>query len=206
MIAAEGVQISMRSQISPRSFLLILAIFVANLLLSACAPTFSPEEVHATAQHLASTGIALTLTAMPSATLTPTETPLPPTNTPEPTLTPSEAASATATLFPTVVATVTPFGQLQPTDFGAAQDNKADKNAPLAIVNDSDESTVRFALLTPYYSEYEIGSGLSLILDEGEYSFRVWIGNTIVNGSFRITNGDKHVLTIRDDKTHFATP
>jgi hypothetical protein len=167
--------------------------------------SLSPEQVQATAHDLAATGIVQTLTAMPTNTDLPSANPLP-TNaaTHEPTLTPSEAASPTPTFPPALIVTVTPFGQSG--NFDQDKNDKTDKNAPLAFINASSEHTIKFALLTPYYSEYEFNSGMSLIVAEGEYSYRVWVGNKIMNGSFRITNGDKHVLTIRDDRVNFATP
>lgn len=182
--------------------LLVLGGFV----FSGCTMgSLSPEQVQATAHDLAATGIVQTLAAMPTNTTLPSATPLPTnTATHEPTLTPSEAVSSTSTFPPAPIVTVTPFGQSG--NFDQDKDDKTDKNAPLVLVNASSEHTVKFALLTPYYTEYEFNSGLSLILPEGEYAYRVWVDKKIMNGTFRITNGDKHVLTIRDDKVNFATP
>jgi hypothetical protein len=181
-------------------------ILMLSLVATGCTlGSLSPEQVQATAHDLAATGIVQTLTAMPTNTLLPSATPVPTsTATPEPSLNPSETATSVPTLPPAPIATVTPFGQSG--NFDEDKDNKADNNAPLALVNASSEHTVKFALLTPYYTEYEFNSGLSLILAEGEYTYRVWVDKKVMNGTFRITNGDKHVLTIRDDRVNFATP
>jgi hypothetical protein len=62
-------------------------------------------------------------------------------------------------------------------------------------------------LLSPIYQEYEIGNSITVILPEATYSFRYWVGTKgPISGSFSITNGDKHVLTLNEDKFHFATP
>lgn len=187
---------------------LSLTIFAALMLAGCTLGSLSLEQIQATAHDLAATGIVQTLAAMPSNTELPSPTPLPSnTATPELGLTPSETATVTSTpTFLAPIATLTPYGQFEATDFDQAKDDKTDKNAPLAIVNASSEDAVKFALLTPYYSEYEFNSGLSLILAEGEYSYRVWVDKKVINGTFRITNGDKHVLTIRDDRVNFATP
>jgi hypothetical protein len=48
---------------------------------------------------------------------------------------------------------------------------------------------------------------MTLILPEAQYTYRAWIGDEgPFNGTFSITNGDKHVLTFNADKIHFSTP
>jgi hypothetical protein len=205
--ACAGVSLSLKG-ISMRAFKSLIFVFLAftALAVSGCTlGSLSPEQVQATAHDLAATGIVQTLTAMSTNTTLPSATPLATnTATPEPTLIVSEEPSLTPTLPVMPIATVTPFGQSG--NFDQDKDNKSDKNAPLALVNASSEHTVKFALLTPYYTEYEFNSSMSLILAEGEYTYRVWVDKKVMNGSFRITNGDKHVLTIRDDRVNFATP
>lgn len=182
-----------------RTHTILIAITV---LLAACGPAGpSVEQIDATAQHFAATGVALTLTAWPTNTALPTETPEP-TSTPLPSDTSTPEPTATATFAPTW----TPFGQLESTDFGTAQADKADKNAPLVVQNNTGES-VQFFLLSPFYQEYQLANSMTIILPEGSYSFRYWVGNQSPrSGSFNITNGDKHVLTLYEDKYHFATP
>lgn len=186
-----------------KRILLILQAATLAIVLGACASGVSLEDVNATAQHLASTGIALTLTAMPTNTLAPSATSEPSATA---TLVPSETSTAAPTSTATFAPTWTPYGLLMPTNFGTAQADKADKNAPLAIQNATGE-TVEFYLLSPIYQEYRINNGMTIILPEATYSFRYWAGNQgPISGSFSITNGDKHVLTLYDDKYHFATP
>lgn len=66
---------------------------------------------------------------------------------------------------------------------------------------------IQFVFLSPRYQEYKFKGNMTLILPEGQYSYRAWIGKAgPFNGSFSITNGDKHVLTFYADKIHFSTP
>ena len=79
-------------------------------------------------------------------------------------------------------------------------------NAPLLLENKSGEE-IQFILLSPQYQEYVFKGNMTLIVPEGRYSYRAWMGNQgPFNGSFSITNGDKHVLTFYTDKIHFSTP
>lgn len=94
----------------------------------------------------------------------------------------------------------------QPTDFVENKEDKADKNAPLLFDNESDEE-IHFIILSPVYADYTFTANMSLILPEGIYQYRAWIGGWgPINGSFSITNGDKHVLIFYTDKIHFSTP
>lgn len=186
-----------------KRIILFFQVALLAAILSACASGLIAEDVNATAQHLASTGVALTLTAMPTNTLAPNATTEPSAT---PTLVPSETATPLPTATNTFAPTWTPYGQLVPTDFGEAQADKNDKNAPLVIQNTTGEA-IEFYLLSPIYQEYEFNNGMSVILPEATYTFRYWFGNHgPISGSFSITNGDKHILTLYDDKYHFATP
>jgi hypothetical protein len=192
----------------PRKYLLSFLSPLVLFALSACTlGSLSPEQLQATAQDMASTSIVLTLAAMPTNTVAPSATVQPSaTATLEPTLTPSQATTETSSPYPTSQVTATSYGQLSGSDFDEAQDNKTDQNAPLGLVNNSGED-IRFILLSPIYGEYEFSGNMTLILPEGQYTYRAWIGNKgPFSGSFSITNGDKHVLTFHSDKIHFATP
>lgn len=189
---------------------LVIPSLLLILFVSACNfGQYSPEEMNATVQQVAATGIALTLTALPTATLLPsdtaTATPLPPTATPQPSAFPSDTAIA----YPTVATywpTWTPYGQQEATDFIDNKTDKVDKNAPLLLDNESGEE-IHFIILSPVYADYTFTHSFSLILSEGTYQYRAWIGKrSPINGSFSITNGDKHVLTFYKDKIHFSTP
>jgi hypothetical protein len=184
-----------------------LALTIATLciLLSACTlGSLSAEQLEATAHDLSSTWIALTLTALPSNTTQPSDTPQP-TSTPtqESSATQMETATVMPTAGPTFAPTWTPYGQSGA--FEEAKSDKADFNAPLLISNQSGED-VHFIMLTPVYQEYDLGGSMTLILPEGSYTFRAKIGKNAISGSFAITNGDKHVLTLYENKYHFATP
>jgi hypothetical protein len=123
----------------------------------------------------------------------------------EPTAQPSETASETPTALPTFIATWTPYGQSESGAEGTAQADKADQNAPLFLENRSGEE-VQLTLTSPVYQEYVFTKSMTLILPEGEYTYRAKVGKASFSGSFAITNGDKHVLTFYSDRIHFSTP
>jgi hypothetical protein len=192
-----------------RGFSIILSSFLLILLFSACTSgQYSPESLNATVEQLASTGIVLTLTALSTATFIPSDTP---TVTPQPTATTMLAALPTDTTTPFPIAvtyapTWTPYGQQQATDFIDSKTDKVDKNAPLFLDNESGEE-IHFIIVSPVYADYTFTGSFSLILAENTYHYRAWIGkHGPINGSFSITNGDKHVLTFYKDKIHFSTP
>ncbi len=190
-----------------KNFSFLFSSLLLVLLFSACTfGQYSPESLDATVEQVAATGIVLTLTALPSGTFVPSNTPtvtLQPTSTPMPTILPTD----TITPFPVIYApTWTPYGQQQATDFIDSKTDKVDKNAPLLLDNESGEE-IHFIILTPVYADYTFTKSFSLILAENTYQYRAWIGKLgPFNGSFSITNGDKHVLTFYKDKIHFSTP
>lgn len=177
------------------------------LFLSACTlGTLSPEQIQGTAYSLAETAVPLTMTAMPTNTVLPTETPQPiSTSTPEPSPSPSVAITESPTVGATFAPTWTPYGQSEAGAAETAQADKTDFNAPLLLDNQSGED-VHFTILSPVYQEYEISRSMTLILPEGSYTFRAKVDNASYSGSFSITNGDKHVLSFYATKYHFSTP
>ena len=194
---------------NPKNKFIMLAALFCSVLFSACTyGQYSPETLDATVQSVAATGIILTLTALPTATLAPTNTA---TATVEPsaTIQSSPLPSDTATPSPTqqiFLPTWTPFGLSEPTDFVADKTNKDDKNAPVLLNNQSGEE-IHFIIDSPIYVEYTFTKSFSLILNEATYHYRAWIGNHgPLSGTFSVTNGDKHILTFYKDKIHFATP
>lgn len=174
------------------------------ILVSACTfGQYSPQELDATVQQLAATGIVLTLSSLPTATVAPSNTA---NSTQEPTATLQPSPLPTDTPTATFQPTWTPYGQLEPTDFVNSKANKDDKNAPLLLDNQSGEE-IRFIILSPVYVEYTFTKSFSLILNEDVYQYRAWIGkHGPLNGTFSITNGDKHILTFYANKIHFSTP
>lgn len=183
-------------------------IFIPVLFLSACTiGQYSPEQLEATVEQLAATGMALTLTALPTQTAIPTQTytaTLPPTATLAPTEIPP---TATFTPAPTFQPTATLYGLAQPTDFAESKNDKADKDAPLLFDNQSGGQEIHIIITSPVYGDYTFTGNMSIILPEATYTYRAWIGNKgPLSGSFSITNGDKHILTFYPDKIHFSTP
>lgn len=186
-------------------FVSLLFLLAAFGLTGCTIGQYSPEQLQATVQQLAATGMALTLTALPTHTPLPTSTPEP-SATSEPSLTPTETATATPTPRPTFQPTATLYGQAQSTDFADSKDNKADQNAPLLLDNQSGEQ-IHLIIDSPIYGDYSFTGNMSLILPEASYHYRAWIGNKgPLSGNFAITNGDKHVLTFFENKIHFSTP
>ncbi|MCW5877362.1 MAG: hypothetical protein KIS80_00670 [Anaerolineales bacterium] len=181
------------------------AIVLCALFLSACAPSGPSEaELHASAQALAASWLE-TEAAIPTATAAPSDTPEP-----SPTSAPSETAEPTLTesptLSPAAFNTVTPFGFMEPSQLASAQANKDDQNAPLVLANRTDEE-IRLQLLTPVYQEYTFTRTMIIIVPEGTYTYRAWIGGKGPrNGSFSITNGDKHELIFRENQINFSVP
>jgi len=189
-----------------RKFVFHLAPFSIFFLLSACTlGQFSPEQLQATVQELVATSMVLTLTAMPSSTPLPSDIPSA-TLAPSATLELTETVTTLPTMQPTFQATWTPYGLAQPTDFVDSKTDKQDRNAPLLLDNESGEE-IHFIILSPVYADYTFTGIMSLILHEGTYQYRAWIGNKgPISGSFSITNGDKHILIFYKDKIHFSTP
>ncbi len=181
----------------------LIAFMIFTALLSACTGSPSPEEIRATAQVLAAQRLAADLAARPTNSPESSATPAPTqTQTPLPSETVAASITATATMQPTQ----TPFGFMSPSDFATAQANKFDSNAPLVLDNRSGE-TVRLVLKSPVYQEYEFSRSMTIIIPEANYIYQIWIGEKgPINGSFEITNGDKHVLSIYADKVVFKIP
>lgn len=176
--------------------------------LAACASAPSVEEIHATAQQMASTSIVLTVAAIPSDTAVPSETP---TQIPSSTFTVESSAqpTGTQTLVPvsptTPLPTATNYGQMSGSAQETAWADKDDKNAPLMLKNNSGEE-IHLILLSPVYQEYTFTSNMTLILPENTYTYRVFVGDKAFSGSFSITNGDKHALVFYEDRVRFGVP
>jgi len=187
-----------------RKFLYLLLAFSFLFLASCASGSLSPENIEASAQAIVATGIPLTLTAWPTNTSLPTATPQP-SSTTEASPSPAETQTESPTAISTFLPTWTPYGQSESGAFETAKADKADQNAPLLLNNRTDEE-IQFTLLSPRYQEYQFTGNMTLILPEGQYSYRAKVGDKSFSGSFSITNGDKHVLTFYSDRIHFATP
>ncbi|MGH2581982.1 MAG: hypothetical protein ACRDFQ_03700 [Anaerolineales bacterium] len=173
------------------------------MLISGCSAAFSAEDIELTADHLAATKVALTLTAMPTNTSLPTSTPQPSsTFTEEPTATPTETPTATVR----VLTKWAPYGVPDAGVFGTARADKSTGNTPLLLENLSGER-VEFIITSPQYQEYVFTNNLGIVLPQASYDYRAWIGEKgPYIGSFVLNNPDKHVLTFYPNKIHFSTP
>lgn len=185
-----------------------LVILFLLPVLAACSSAPSAKELHATAQHMASTSIVLTVAAIPTDTTAPSDTP---------TLVPSSTSTQEITALPTGTATLSPvtpttplptatnYGQMSGSAQETAWADKDDKNAPLILRNNT-ELEIHLILLSPVYQEYTFTNNMSLILPESTYSYRVFVGDKAFSGSFSITNGDKHALVFFEDHVRFGVP
>jgi hypothetical protein len=194
---------SERLNLSKSAFINSIRLMCFSMLIGGCGSAIGADDIASTANHLAATNVALTLTALPSNTTQPTATLQPSsTETLEPSPTPSETATATRR----ALTTWAPYGA---PDAGAFETAKADKsagNSPLLLENLSGER-ILFILISPQYQEYAFTDKLGLALPQGQYSYRAWIGDKgPFSGSFALTNPDKHVLRFYSDKVHFSTP
>ena len=177
---------------------------VFPLLFSACGQAAANEDqIAIMAQNLVSTRLAQTLAAQPSNTQIPTETP-------QPTNTSTQTPFATLTETPTatikLISTWAPYGQPDSGAFETARADKSSRNAPLLLDNRSGER-IQFILVSPQYQEYVFTDSLGLVLPQGQYNYRAWIGNDgPFSGSFTLNNPDKHILIFYSDKIHFSTP
>lgn len=178
-----------------------IRIFFVAVLTGGCASGLSPEDIRATAEHLAETGIVLTLTAQPTNTPQPTST-----SSSTPTSEPSPTPTETATVTPQALTTWAPYGVPDAGAFATARADKTTGHTPLLLENLSEER-VEFILTSPKYQEYVFTNNLGIVLPQGSYSYLAWIGNKgPYSGSFVLNNPDKHVLTFHPNKIHFSTP
>jgi hypothetical protein len=177
-------------------------------VLAGCSSAPSAEELHATAQNMANTSIALTVAAIPTETTAPSNTS---TSAPSATFTQESSAvpTGTVTLVPvtptTPLPTATNYGQMSGSAQETAWSDKNDKNAPLMLRNNT-ALEIHLILLSPVYQEYTFTNNMSLILPEATYSYRVFVGDKAFSGSFSITNGDKHALVFFEDHVRFGVP
>jgi hypothetical protein len=195
---------------------LIYISMLAAVLLAACGPqatpTMNPADVQATAFSAASTMVAQTQAAIPTATpLPPTETP---TNTPPPTNTVAAPTLANVGL-PTLAPT-------QPSSGGGADNclhplnmGEAGPTHPIVISNESGGAlNLSLNLYQPNlfgqcgaisYANVAKGATLKVDLPQGYWFAYAWItlksGSSESSGSFYIQNGmdDKQRLIIRTD-------
>jgi hypothetical protein len=190
-----------------KRFLLIATLFA---LLTACggqAQTPAPTvDVQATISSLSGTMAAGTLTAQPTATLTPTSTPEPPTETPVPpteTATPSPEPTGTPTL-PVFYGEFAPAGLPSGVNKGYILFENETKIKPIHLnINGTTAQGER-----PYYYKWTFEERQHrLNIPFGTYDYVVFLGDKkLFVGTFRINNFDKTTFFIRDDKVVIVGP
>lgn len=170
-------------------------------LLAACSAP-NPDQLAATVQHIAATGVQLTLQALPISTLIPSAT-----------FAATMQPSATAATLAAVAPTATQFagqGTLAnglPTELSATEKaNKSDNSTVLFLQNNTDE-VIWLIIDSPTYFEYRFSDSFAILLPIGEYHYRVWIGDKGPHeGTFRIGNHDKHTMIFSAGKVQFLGP
>lgn len=182
-----------------------LIAFPIILFLVSCAPAGpSPEDIQGIADSLAATGIALTLEAMPTDTLSPTAAF---TVTAEPSATSTESAQATSS--PTATGFVASGTQANvgPTQISATElANKKDNSTAVKLQNNTDQ-IIWLIIEGSGYWEYRFSDSFIILLPLGEYHYRAWIGDDgPYEGSFRIGNPDKHTFVFSNGKVVYQGP
>jgi hypothetical protein len=180
--------------------------FIATLILFSLTACSAPslEQLQATAQQIAATGVAQTLQALPTNTLPPTAT-----NTAEPTATQQATATPQTTATATVAAVSvngTQVSQLPTKPAFAEADDRTDSRTPVLLQNNTDQ-IIWVVLDGPVYAEYRFSDTFLILLEHGDYHYRAWIGSKgPFEGNFRLVNQDKHLLIFSANKVQFIGP
>lgn len=173
-------------------------------VLSSCAPAApSANQLHATAEQIAATSVALTLDAWPTVTQQPSTTTTP---TQQPSATNTETAQSLASNTSTFVAVDTLANnaatQISATDLA----DKSDKSTPVKLQNNTDQN-IWLSIEGGGYWEYQFSDSLVILLPLGDYHYRAWIGDSgPYVGDFHIGNPDKHTLVFSNGKVTFQGP
>jgi hypothetical protein len=184
-----------------------LLIFVLiSLLLGACAPEVDGVALASTAQSIAATGVAGTLTAMPTNTSLPSAT-LTATFEPTAIATALSALDATTTSTSTQPSLQGTLASGLPTEVSATdQADKNDATSPLLLQNNSGQ-TVWLIIEAPVYLEYRFSDSMLILVPRGVYHYRAYIGEKgPYEGTFSIGNQDKHTLIFSANKVTFQKP
>lgn len=123
------------------------------------------------------------------------------------TLMPTPEATLTPQPFPTLVQgpTYTP-GVFVPADYDPNE--KKPGFAPLKVINETQDRLGVTVSGARAFAIVVSGNGsVTEIVPEGEFFYTVWRDEQIAyQGSFRVTNPDKHELVLREDKAVFRVP
>jgi hypothetical protein len=193
----------LEKELTLRAHFIALATFL--FLLVSCAPAGpSPEEIQATADSLAATGVAQTLAAQPTNTQEPTAT-LVPTLEPSPTSTVAEVVTANPTASGFVASGTQ--ANVAPTTVSATElANKKDNSTAVKLQNNTDQ-IIWIIIEGPGYWEYRFSDSFVILLPLGEYHYRAWIGDSgPFEGNFHIGNPDKHTFVFSNGKVDFQGP
>ncbi len=123
----------------------------------------------ATAQHIAATGVALTLQALP-------------TSTPISSATFTQPTATAALTLPQLSPTATQFagqGTLAnglPTALSATEMAYKSDNSTVLLLQNNTDQVIWLIIDNPTYLEYRFSDSFAILLPIGEYHYRVWIG------------------------------
>ncbi len=180
--------------------ILILVLLIGTFL-TACAPATPPPptpDTAATVQALSATMVAATLTAMPTATTIPTDTPPP---SPTATLVPlfTDTPVSTATAIPTEASTAAPFtGCFTP-------NGTTNLTAPFKIENMTKVAVTVY--INGVTTEGDHTVNCSYTVDPGGSTiFTIWFGNysywsvgkKTLSGTFWVNDSDKATMQVTD--------
>lgn len=181
------------------AYLLLLA-----LLLASCAAP-NQAQLIATAEQIAGTGVARTIEAQPSMTSLPSAMHTP---THQPSATAQFTASVSASSpTPAPQANGTLVNELPTAVSGTQAADKSDSRTALLLQNNTDEIIWLILEGTNYYVEYRFSDSFLILVPQGEYHYRVWMGSKgPIKGSFRIGNQDKHTMFFSPGKVRVEGP
>ncbi len=196
---------------------LIYLSMLAATVLAACGPqatpTMSPADVQATAFAAASTMVAQTQAAIPTAT------PIPPTETPSPTPLPTDTPPVPPTSSLPTLAPTTAAGNPGADPCNKPMSSSPDGPSTTFRLDNQSSGQVNLSLYlnkTPFgecgYRGYSIAKGGSAVVTvpQGCYSAYAWINGkkpaTVSGGGYCANNEDKWTLVIRDEAIKLNPP
>ena len=186
-----------------------ILLFLSIFIFSACGPVPTAEptpDIQATAKSVSGTMVAGTLTAQPTATQ-------PPTNTPEPTQT--STAIPTATIYQTPTATPTQIVVATPTPWtGSFGDPNENRTGLLLIENMTGEKEIIVSMEgvsliqnTPFYIAYVVNGNMKIMIPWARYKYTIQIPNKkTFTGTFTQNNKDKTTMRIKMQQVDIIGP
>jgi len=84
--------------------------------------------------------------------------------------------------------------------------DKTDNRTTVLLQNNSDE-VIWLIIDSPIYLEYRFSASFAILLPQGVYHYRAWIGGKgPYEGNFHIGNQDKHTMIFSLGKVQFQGP